>query len=340
MAHRRHALPVAHRHHARPLSSLLRLNARTFAVLCPARFCGHPAFTPCPVLWTPRFLLSVHFCGHRAFTACPVLWTPCYLLSVHFCGHRAIYCLSGFADVFHSRNAKFQNIGIFNDAILCVNNGLLPNILVFTLNFSLCSRCKIPVYWNFYSVSLGTILCCFNSRVKWYLTWVVIAYCFNRRVSYYLTWVLFEHYQKHCEDVMSQNLYRYFNAVKGWSVPRSRVSYYLTCLFFEYKLPPLQGVKLWLSATVTAMRLRVQRLAAATRSRLVAATLPVARCCRYKLSKSSGSPRKASICSLVSCLAFLNRFSSLTKRDLFHLRSAEGISVTRRPLENSQPCDL
>ena len=97
--------------HARPLSSLLRLKAGTFAVLCPVRFCGHPAFTVCPVLWTPCFyrlstfvdttlLLSVRFCGHRTFTACPLLWTPCFyclstfvdtllLPSVHFCGHHA-----------------------------------------------------------------------------------------------------------------------------------------------------------------------------------------------------------------------------------------------------------
>ena len=90
--------------------SLLRLNARTFAELCPARFCGQRAFTICPLLWTPRFyclstfldtvlLLPVHFCGHRAFTICPLFWTPRFyhlstfldttlLPSVHFCGHR------------------------------------------------------------------------------------------------------------------------------------------------------------------------------------------------------------------------------------------------------------
>ena len=186
-----------------PFPSLLRLKARTFAVLCPVRFCGHRAFTVCPLLWTPRFyclpgfvdtllftfcpllwtprfyclstfvdtalLPSVRFCGHRAFTACPLLWTPCFyclsgfvdttlLPSVHFCGHRALtacpvlwtprfYRLSGFVDTSHTRQRK------------------------------------IPVLWNFYSVSLVTILCCFNSRVKWYLTWVVITYYFNSRVS-------------------------------------------------------------------------------------------------------------------------------------------------------------
>ena len=90
----------------------------------------------CPILWTPRFyrlstfvdtalLPSVHFCGHRAFTVCPILRT----FSIH-------------------GNAKFQYIGICNGAVLRVNNGLLPNIIAFTLNFSLCSRCIIPVYWN------------------------------------------------------------------------------------------------------------------------------------------------------------------------------------------------
>ena len=83
------------------------------------------------------------------------------LPSVHFCGHPAFYFLSTFVDTalftvcpilrtfsIHG-NAKFQNIGIFNGAVLRVNNGLLPNIIAFTLNFSLCSRCIIPVYWNF-----------------------------------------------------------------------------------------------------------------------------------------------------------------------------------------------
>ena len=129
-------------------------------LLLSARFCGHHAFTVCPLLWTPCFLLSVHFCGHRAFTACPLLWTPCFLLSVHFCGHPAFYFLSTFVDTalftvcpilrtfsIHG-NAKFQYIGICNGAVLRVNNGLLPNIIAFTLNFSLCSRCIIPVYWN------------------------------------------------------------------------------------------------------------------------------------------------------------------------------------------------
>ena len=193
-------------------SSLLRLNARTFAVLCPARFCGHRAFTVCPVLWTHCFLLSVRFCGHRAFTVCPVLWTPrlyclstfvdtLLLLPVHFCGHPAFtvcpllwtpcfYCLSTFVDTapllpvrfcghhaftacpllwtprfllsvrfcgHHSfticpllwalsihGNSKFQHIGIFNDAFLRVNNGFLPNILAFTLNFSIRRQSEIP----------------------------------------------------------------------------------------------------------------------------------------------------------------------------------------------------
>ena len=102
---------AAHRRHARPLSSLLRLKAGTFAVLCPVHFCRHPAFTACPLLWTPCFyclstfvdtllLLPVHFCGHYAFTVCPVLRTlRFYRLSgfadttllppVRFCGHRA-----------------------------------------------------------------------------------------------------------------------------------------------------------------------------------------------------------------------------------------------------------
>ena len=77
--------------------------------LLPVRFCGHRAFTVCPLLWTPCFyclstfvdtalLLPVRFCGHRAFTVCPLLWTPRFyrlstfvdiapLLPVHFCGH-------------------------------------------------------------------------------------------------------------------------------------------------------------------------------------------------------------------------------------------------------------
>ena len=164
-------------------SSLLRLNARTFAVLCPARFCGHPAFTACPVLRTPRFyflstfvdttlLLPVHFCGHRAFTFCPLLWTPrFYCLSTFvdttlftFCPllwTPRFYCLSDFVDTLLftfcpvlwtlpiQGNAKFQYIGIFNDAFLRVNNGLFTNILVFTLKISFCSCRKIPVYWNF-----------------------------------------------------------------------------------------------------------------------------------------------------------------------------------------------
>ena len=81
-----------------PFPSLLRLNARTFAMLYPVHFCGHRAFTVCPLLWTPRFLLPVHFCGHRAFTACPLLWTPRFLLPVRFCGHLDFYCLSTFVD--------------------------------------------------------------------------------------------------------------------------------------------------------------------------------------------------------------------------------------------------
>ena len=109
--------------------------------------------------------------------------------------------------------AKFHNTGIFNDAFLRVNNGLLPNILVFTLNFSIRRQLKIPVYWNFYSVSPVTILCCFNSRVKWYLTWVVIAYYFNNRVSYYLTCLLFEHCKKHCEEVSGKT----FSLLQGGS---------------------------------------------------------------------------------------------------------------------------
>ena len=137
-----------------PFPSLLRLNARTFAVLCPARFCGHPAFTPCPVLRTPRFYCLSTFVD------------TALLLSVHFCGHRAIYCLSGFAGTAlllpvrfcghfpFAGNSKFHNTGIFNDAFLRANDGLLPNILVFTLNFSLCSRREIPVYWNFYRAFL------------------------------------------------------------------------------------------------------------------------------------------------------------------------------------------
>ena len=106
------------------------------AFLPPVHFCGHHAFTACPLLWTPRFyrlstfvdtalLPSVHFCGHPAFyclstfvdtllfTACPLLWTPRFLLPVHFCGHRAftvcpllwtprLYCLSGSADTSHT----------------------------------------------------------------------------------------------------------------------------------------------------------------------------------------------------------------------------------------------
>ena len=200
-----------------PFPSLLRLKARTFAVLCPVRFCGHRAFTACPLLWTPRFyrlstfvdtllLPSVHFCGHPAFTVCPLLWTlslhdnaNSYILEflmTHFCARMTDFCqislLSRSIFLFVPA-AKFHNTGIFNDAFLRVNNGLLPNILVFTLNFSIRRQLKIPVLWNFYSVSLVTILCCFNSRVKWYLTWVVIAYYFNNRVSYYLTLVLFEH---------------------------------------------------------------------------------------------------------------------------------------------------
>ena len=115
-----------------PFPSLLRLKARTFAVLCPVRFCGHPAFyclfgfagtllfivcpllwTPrfycCPLLWTPRFYRLSTFVDTALFTACPVLWTPRFLLPVRFCGHPAfivcpllwtprLYCLSGFVD--------------------------------------------------------------------------------------------------------------------------------------------------------------------------------------------------------------------------------------------------
>ena len=179
------------------------------ALLPSVHFCGHRAFTVCPLLWTPRFyclpgfvdttpLLSVHFCGHHAFTACPLLWTPCFyclstfadttpLLPVHFCGHPAftaclvlrtprLYCLStfvdtvlllpvhfcghhaftacpllwtprfyrlsGFVDTFPSRQLKFQYTGIFNDAFLCVNDGLLPNILAFTLDFLSAGKAK------------------------------------------------------------------------------------------------------------------------------------------------------------------------------------------------------
>ena len=134
------------------------------ALLPSVHFCGHPAFTACPLLWTPRFyhlstfvdttlLPSVHFCGHRAFIVCPLLWTPCFyrlstfvdtplLPSVRFCGHPAFYCLSGFAGTFPSRQRKFQYTGIFNDAFLCVNDGLLPNILAFTLDFLSAGKAK------------------------------------------------------------------------------------------------------------------------------------------------------------------------------------------------------
>ena len=219
------------------------------ALLLPVHFCGHRAFITCPLLWTPCFyrlsgfvdtllLPSVHFCGHHAFTVCPLLWTPCFLLSVRFCGHfpftatqnsrilefsMAHFCarMTDFCQIsLFSRSislfvlaVKFHNTGIFNDAFLRVNNGLLPNILVFTLNFSIRRQLKIPVYWNFYSVSLVTILCCFNSRVKWYLTWVVIAYYFNNRVSYYLTCLLFEHCKKHCEEVSGKT----FSLLQGGS---------------------------------------------------------------------------------------------------------------------------
>ena len=190
---------------------------RTPWFLLPVRFCGHRALTACPLLWTPCFyclsgfvdtalLPSVRFCGHPAFTICPVLWT----LSLHdnansnileFLMTRFYAWMMDFCQIsLLSRSiflfvpaAKFHNTGIFNDAFLRVNNGLLPNILDFTLIFSIRRQRKIPVYWNFYSVSLVTILCCFNSRVQWYLTWVFFAYCFNSRVSYYLTLVLFEH---------------------------------------------------------------------------------------------------------------------------------------------------
>ena len=99
-----------------PFPSLLRLKARTFAVLCPVRFCGHPDF----------YCMS-GFADTALFTACPLLWTPRF------------YCLSTFVDTSNTRQRK------------------------------------IPIYWNFYSVSLGTILSCFNSRVKWYLTLVLFA---------------------------------------------------------------------------------------------------------------------------------------------------------------------
>ena len=116
--------------------------------LLSARFCGHPAFYFLSTFVDTALLLPARFCGHRAFTACPLLWTPRF------------YRLSGFVDTalftvcpilrtfsIHG-NAKFQYIGIFNGSVLRVNNGLLPNIIAFTLNFSLCSRCIIPVYWN------------------------------------------------------------------------------------------------------------------------------------------------------------------------------------------------
>ena len=45
--------------------------------------------------------------------------------------------------------AKFQYIGIYSGAFLRVNDGLLLNIIVFTLDFPISQQRKIPVLWNF-----------------------------------------------------------------------------------------------------------------------------------------------------------------------------------------------
>ena len=85
------------------------------------RICGALAF------FADTCSLTVRFCGHLALYVCPQKWT---------------LPIQG--------SAKFQNTGIFNGAFLRANNVLLPNIIDFTLNFSLCSRCEIPEYWNFH----------------------------------------------------------------------------------------------------------------------------------------------------------------------------------------------
>ncbi len=46
-------------------------------------------------------------------------------------------------------SAKFQYYGIFNNAILSLKDSLLPNIIVFTLDFSISLQREIPEYWNF-----------------------------------------------------------------------------------------------------------------------------------------------------------------------------------------------
>ena len=146
--------------------------------LLPVHFCGHPAFIVCPILRTPRFYSLSGFVDTALFTACPLLWTPCFYSLSTFVDTALFtacpvlwtprfYCLSTFVDTSHTRQRK------------------------------------IPVYWNFYSVSLGTILSCFNSRVKWYLTLVLFAalkqvcqlvtytstccYTLSSRVKWYLT---------------------------------------------------------------------------------------------------------------------------------------------------------
>ena len=45
-------------------------------------------------LQTIALFLTVRFCGHRAFTTCPVLWTPRF------------YHLSGFVDTAHTMQRK------------------------------------------------------------------------------------------------------------------------------------------------------------------------------------------------------------------------------------------
>ena len=153
--------------------------------LLPVRFCGHPAFTVCPLLWTPRLYCLSTFVDTTLFTACPVLRTPCFyrlstfadttlftacpvlrtprfyrlstfvdtalLPSVHFCGHRAFTVCPVLRTLPIQDNAKFRYYGIFNGATLGVNDGLLPNILVFTPNFSIRRQSEIPEYRDFYS---------------------------------------------------------------------------------------------------------------------------------------------------------------------------------------------
>ena len=127
--------------------------------------------------------------------------------------------------------------------------------------------------------------------------------------------------KERCGDNTIKQYFCYFKAIRGAAARR-----FCRALFATSSIAKIQLLN------YTFVYSKSNQPAAARRGEAHRAT--------YKLSKSSGLPRNGSSCSLVYFLSFAKCFSSLRKRDLSHLRKAAGISVTGRPLENNQPCDL